>query len=191
MFVSFRLLVVESIQAAWTSASAIMYSVKARRFVSRHAFRQRSAKNLKLRVSATPLPRWTITPLFYSRRPTCPFSAGRRPATEHQKGPRPVVYEINLRFRRFSCGTGQITGLTPTTLLRDPARRLVGSRARVSIKLANSSPAAISPCTITMDHDAIICFMTDGLTRAPDADVHGPSVGSQKYPSYNVDVIYL
>jgi len=42
-----------------------------------------------------------------------------------------------------------------------------------------------------MDLDAIICFMTDRLTRAPDADVHVPSVGSQKYPSYNVDVIYL
>ena len=31
--------------------------------------------------------------------------------------------------------------------------------------LANSSellrPAAISPCTITMDHNAIICFMTE------------------------------
>ena len=52
-------------------------------------------------------------------------------------------------------------------------------------------PATISPCTITMDHDAIVCFMTDGLTRGPDKDVHVPSVGSQKYPSYNVDVIYL
>ena len=52
-------------------------------------------------------------------------------------------------------------------------------------------PATISPSNFTMDHDAIICFMTDGLTRGPDADVHVPSVGSQKYPSYNVDVIYL
>ena len=48
-----------------------------------------------------------------------------------------------------------------------------------------------SPCTITMDHDAIICLMIDRLVRGPDADVHVPSVGSQKYPSYNVDVIYL
>jgi hypothetical protein len=54
-----------------------------------------------------------------------------------------------------------------------------------------TGPATISPCTITMDHDAIICFMTDGLTRGPDKDVHVPSVGSQKYPSYDVDVIYL
>ena len=42
-----------------------------------------------------------------------------------------------------------------------------------------------------MDHNAIIYFMTDGLTRGPDKDVHVPSVGSQKYPSYNVDVIQL
>ena len=64
----------------------------------------------------------------------------------------------------------------PTILLK------MGTRLR---------PATISPCTITMDHDAIICFMIDGLARGPDKDVHVPSVGSQKYPSYNVDVIYL
>ena len=42
-----------------------------------------------------------------------------------------------------------------------------------------------------MDHDAIIYFMTDGLTRGPDQDVRVPSVGSQKYPSYNVDVLVI
>jgi hypothetical protein len=42
-----------------------------------------------------------------------------------------------------------------------------------------------------MDHDAIICSMSDRLKRAPDKDVHVPSVGSQKYPSRGVDVIYL
>ena len=52
-------------------------------------------------------------------------------------------------------------------------------------------PATISPCTIAMDHNAIICFMTDGLTRGPDQDVHVPSVGSQKYPTRGVDVIYF
>ena len=52
-------------------------------------------------------------------------------------------------------------------------------------------PATISPCTITMDPDAIICSMIDGLTRGPDQDVHVPSVIGSKYPSYNVDVIYL
>ena len=52
--------------------------------------------------------------------------------------------------------------------------------------LINSSsthgPATISPCTITMDHDAIICSMTDRLARGPDQDVHVPSVGSTKVP---------
>ena len=43
-------------------------------------------------------------------------------------------------------------------------------------------PATISPCTFTMDHNAIICFMIDGLTRGPDKDVHVPSVGSTKVP---------
>ena len=33
-----------------------------------------------------------------------------------------------------------------------------------------------------MDHDAIVCFMTDRLARAPDQDVHVPSVGSTKVP---------
>ena len=62
----------------------------------------------------------------------------------------------------------------------------------ISLKLGKLlGPATISPCTITMDHNAIICFMIDGLTRGPDKDVHVPSVGSQKYPSRNVDVIYL
>jgi len=52
-------------------------------------------------------------------------------------------------------------------------------------------PAAISPCTITMDHDAIICSMIDRLARGPDQDVHVPSVVGPKYPSYDVDVVYL
>ena len=33
-----------------------------------------------------------------------------------------------------------------------------------------------------MDHNAIICSMTDRLKRAPDADVHVPSVGSTRVP---------
>jgi len=56
---------------------------------------------------------------------------------------------------------------------------------------AERGPATISPCTITMDHDAIICFMIDRLARGPDADVHVPSVGSPKYPSRGVDVMHL
>ena len=106
-----------------------------------------------------------------------------------------MSYKINLRFRRFSCGTGQITGLNSYYIgLPVPftTRALSVSGPH---HLAKSGfipgPATISPCTFTMDHNAIIYFMTDGLTRGPDADVHVPSVGSQKYPSYNVDVIYL
>ena len=52
-------------------------------------------------------------------------------------------------------------------------------------------PATISPCTITMDHDAIIYSMTDRLARGPDQDVHVPSVVGPKYPSRGVDAIYL
>ena len=43
-------------------------------------------------------------------------------------------------------------------------------------------PATISPCTITMDHDAIIFSMIDRLARGPDQDVRVPSVGSTKVP---------
>ena len=106
-----------------------------------------------------------------------------------------MSYEINLRFRRFSCETGQITGLNtyyiglpvPFTT-RASSVLLPHDLAHIGKTLQS---ATISPCTVTMDHDAIICFMTDGLTRGPDKDVHVPSVGSQKYPSYDVDVIYL
>ena len=47
---------------------------------------------------------------------------------------------------------------------------------------AKPEPATISPCTFTMDHDAIICSMIDRLARGPDQDVHVPSVGSTKVP---------
>ena len=76
--------------------------------------------------------------------------------------------------------------------MEDARRGLSVSRPHY---LANMSkkpgPATISPCNITMDHDAIICSMIDRLVRGPDKDVHVPSVGSQKYPSYNVEVMYL
>ena len=106
-----------------------------------------------------------------------------------------MVYKINLRFRRFSCGTGQITGLIVYYIAprpEDARRGSSGSRPHDLVKTGTRlRPATVSPCTITMDHDAIICFMIDRLTRAPDKDVHVPSVGSQKDPSYDVDVIYL
>ena len=102
--------------------------------------------------------------------------------------------EINLRFRRFGSGTGQLTGLNQYYIARDATMLGAGRRSRgpmISLKMGTKpAPATISPCTFTMDHAAIIYFMTDGLARGPDQDVHVPSVGSKKYPSYNVDGIY-
>ena len=61
--------------------------------------------------------------------------------------------------------------------------------------LDNSStrlkPTTISACTVTMDHDAIVCLEPARPKRAPDKDVHVPSVVGPKYPSRGVDVIYL
>ena len=106
-----------------------------------------------------------------------------------------MSYEIKLRFRRFSCETCEITGLIVYYIAQRPqdARRgLPVSRAHDLVNFGFRLRAAtVSPCIITMDHDAIIYFMTDRLARGPDQDVHVPSVGSQKYPSRGVDVIYL
>ena len=103
--------------------------------------------------------------------------------------------EINLHLRRFCYGTGQITGLNSYYIgLPVPftTRALSVSGPHHLAKYVHlTGPGTFSPCIITIAHDAIICFMTDRLTRGPDQDVHVPSVGSQKYPSYNVDVIYL
>ena len=106
-----------------------------------------------------------------------------------------MSYKINLRFRRFSCGTGRLTGLSVYYIAPRPKDARRGSSVSRAHDLSKTSiilePATISPCTFTMDHNAIICFMIDRLARGPDKDVHVPSVGSPKYPSYNVDVIYL
>ena len=106
-----------------------------------------------------------------------------------------MSYEINLRFRRFGCGAGQITGLIVYYIAprpKDARRGLSASRAQDLARFGSiPGPATISPCTITMDHDAIICSMTDRLARGPDKDVRVPGVGSQKYPSRGVDGIYL
>jgi len=103
--------------------------------------------------------------------------------------------KVNLRFRRFSSETGQITGLVVYYIAPRPKDARRGSSVSGAHNLAQIGPkprpATSSPCNITMDHDAIICFMTDRLARGPDQDVHVPSVGGPKYPSYNVDVIYL
>ena len=97
-----------------------------------------------------------------------------------------MSYEINLRFRRFGYGTGQLTGLTAHYIALRPQDARRGSSVSRPQYLANldliHEPATISPCTFTMDHDAIICSMIDRLARGPDADVHVPSVGSTKVP---------
>ena len=106
-----------------------------------------------------------------------------------------MVYKINLRFRRFSCGTSHLTGLSAYYIARDPTMlRAARPTPEPTIWLKWGEllePAAISACTNTMDHDAIICFMTDRLARGPDQDVHVPSVGTPKYPSRSVDVMCL
>ena len=106
-----------------------------------------------------------------------------------------MSYKINLRFRRVGCGTGQLTGLNTYYIARDPKMLGAGRRSsrahdRAYIGTIPGS-ATISPCIITMDHDAIICSMIDRLARGPDQDVHVPSVVGPKYPSRGVDVIYL
>ena len=106
-----------------------------------------------------------------------------------------MVYKINLHFRRFSSGTGQITGLVVYYIAPRPKDARRGSSASRAHHLAifgsRLRPAAISACTIIMDYDAIICSMIDRLARGPDQDVHVPSVVGPKYPSRGVDVVYL
>ena len=93
---------------------------------------------------------------------------------------------MNLRFRRFGYGTGHLTGLNMYCIELSLPKARGGSAILRPQDLDNSSlmtrPATISPCTITMDHDAIICSMTDRPKRAPDKDVHVPRVGSTKVP---------
>ena len=97
-----------------------------------------------------------------------------------------MVYKTNLLVRRFSCGTGQITGPATSYIAPIPQDARRGSSDSRPHHLAHMDkilgPATISACTFTMDHNAIICSMTDRLKRAPDADVHVPSVGSTRVP---------
>ena len=80
MFVFIRLLVVDSIQPAstFTEPSLLIRMSRGIRQLRCHAFIQRLAKSPNLRVSATPLSRWTIKPLFYSRSADFPVLRGRR-----------------------------------------------------------------------------------------------------------------
>ena len=72
---------------------------------------------------------------------------------------------INLLFKRFSSGTGQITGLTTYYIAQMPQNAPRASLVSGPHDLAKNGellrPATISPCTITMDREAIICFMID------------------------------
>ena len=76
-----------------------------------------------------------------------------------------MSYEIKLRFRRFGYGTGHATGLNMYYIELSLPKAPGGSAIPRAQDLVNSStrlkPAIISPCTITMDLGAIICFMTD------------------------------
>ena len=106
-----------------------------------------------------------------------------------------MSYEIKLRFRRLGYGTGHPTGLNMYYIELSLPKARGGPATARPCDLDNLAellgPATISPCTITMDHDAIICFLTDRLARGPDQDVHVRSVVGPKYPSRGVDVIYL
>ena len=170
------------------------WSLAKRRFRA-PAFLRRRARNPNLRVSATPPPRWTIAPLFYSQSTDLPVLRGRRCVRGAPERPQTSGLYNKFAFQalRLWDGPDNWAGRLLHCLRPHDAPR--GSARPRAYYLANSGkvhrPAAISPCTITMDHDAIICSMIDRLARGPDKDVHVPSVGSQKYPSYNVDVIYL
>jgi hypothetical protein len=106
-----------------------------------------------------------------------------------------MVYKINLRFRRFSSGKGQIIGLSVSYIAPRPKDARRGSSVSRAHDLTKGGEllgsATISPSTITMDHNAIICFINDRLARGPDAYVHVPSVVGPKYPSRGVDALYL
>ena len=145
-----------------------------------------------MRVSAMPPSRWTKTPLFYSQSTDLPVLRGRRCGDGAPERPQTGGYKINLRFRRFGSGTGQITGLS-AYYIGFIDRNLHGGSATPELHDlvhlgTRPKSATISPSTFTMDHNAIICFMIDRLTRGPDQDVHVPSVGSPKYPSRGVDL---
>ena len=73
--------------------------------------------------------------------------------------------EINLRLRRFGYRTVHPTGLNGYYIAQSDPIALRGSVTARPLDLINlgtkPGPATISPCTITMDLDEIVCFMTD------------------------------
>ena len=76
-----------------------------------------------------------------------------------------MSYEIKLRFRRFGYGTGHPTGLNmyyiELSLPKAPGGSAIPRAQDLTKKGKILGPATISPCTITMDHDAIIYSMND------------------------------
>ena len=147
------------------------------------------------RVSAMTLPRCTVTPLFYSQSTHLPVLRGRRCVRGALNWPQTGGLYNKFAFQALRLWDGpdnRAERLLHCLRPHDAPRGSANSRAHDLVNFGfRLRPATISPCTITMDHDAIICSMTDRLTRGPDKDVHVPSVGSQKYPSRGVDVIYL
>ena len=152
-------------------------------------------QDLKPRVPATISSRWIITPLFYSRSTDLPVLGGRRYVDGAPERPQTGGLYNKFAFQalRLWDGPDNRPGRLPHWMTGPVSNsRLVCLGTHYLANLGKPHRhESISPCTISMDHDAIICFMTDRLTRAPDADVHVPSVGSPKHPSRRVDVIYL
>ena len=159
MFVSFRSLVVDCVLSTSAIVSPIKGSVRAARIdvsesprLGNNKLRNQTCEYQRRSHPDVPSRRRSI-----HNRPTCPYSADDRAETEHQKGPRPVVYKVNLLFRRFSCGTGQITGLSGYYIARDPKMLGAGRRScgpNISLILADyldlrSSARVPSPWTIT------------------------------------------
>jgi hypothetical protein len=76
-----------------------------------------------------------------------------------------VSYKINLRFRRFVYGTGQLIGLSVSYIwfpIAKCSRAWLVSRPQYLAHMGKLlGPATICACTITMDHDEIIYSMID------------------------------
>ena len=83
MFVSFRLLVVESIGPNRPTELFRYPLDRAIRHFATPRLYTEWVKNLDWRVSATPPSRWTITPLFYSQSTDLPVLRGRRAYAGH------------------------------------------------------------------------------------------------------------
>ena len=114
------------------------------------------------------------------------FIWSSRKSVDHETNDRVKVHGDGTRAdgRRSRSGAhlSEIVGSRD----RRPAPSIFGSLSNV---VDNQAGYLARPTTKAPETQ--IYFMTDGLTRGPDKDVHVPSVGSQKYPSRGVDVIYL